>query len=184
MMHSYILFISGDLYNPDYGANPVSLKQIKQRTSPVFRRRNLERTQTSPLVERRHIPKQPRPVTSPLQITNAIQTNFDAEQSNEKAEKLLSKSATNFPIPDKPPILHRYNSVSPSLGRKKIMDTLSPKSLRRSVILRRSRKSEPVDGSVDRCSGCGFPVVDDRVSVTTKGGKRRLFHAECFKCSM
>ena len=175
--------ISGDLYNPDYGPNPVCLKEVTRHTSPVFRRRNLQRAETSPLVERRHIPKQPRPLTSPVQITNPNTTNFDVDLDDNPTHKLLSKSASNFPCLDRPP-LQRYNSVSPSLGRKKILDKLSPKSLRKSVMLRGSRKSEPVEGSLDRCSGCGFPIVDDRVSLTGKGGKRRLYHAECFKCSV
>ena len=178
--------LSGDLYNPDYGSNPVSLKVVR-RTSPSLQRKNLCRTQTSPLVERRHIEKHPRPVTSPLQITNLEKINFEVNPDTDSpAQLLLSKSATNFPGAEKPPV-QRYNSLSPTFGRKKILDKLSPQSLRKSVILRSSsRKSDGMvdSGGFERCSGCGFPVLDDRVSITGKGGNRRLYHAECFKCSV
>ena len=166
--------------------NPVILRDVTRHTSPGFQRKSLCRTQTSPLVERRqHVQKHPRPVTSPVQMANLERMAFGFDKEETPAQILMSKSASNFPCSEKPPILQRFNSVSPSTSRKKIMDKLSPRSLRKSAMLRSSSlKSDPGDRSVDTCNGCGFPVLDDRVSITGKRGKRRLFHAECFKCSM
>ena len=117
-----------------------------------------------------------------------VQDSSDSSPEICNVRKCLdTQSLTSSPATtrknDKPPLLHRYNSMSPTLCRKKISDKLSPASLRKSVILRSSRKSEPI--YVDMCCGCGFPLKDEnRISVSTKGGKRKQFHGECFKCSM
>ena len=102
--------------------------------------------------------------------------------------KLNTQSLNNSPDVNrksekKIPLLHRYKSMSPTMCRKTMSEKLSPSSLRKSVILRSSRKSEPIN--IEMCQVCGFPMKEDnRISVSGKGGKRRHFHGECFKCSM
>lgn len=162
--------------------------------------------QISPLVERRHKPRLPRPVTSPGDLafspvgyekfgsfsnpqTPMYEHRLAEPESPVQVPRTLNldtQSMTNSPAlsrrTDKPPPLQRFRSMSPTMCRRKLTEKLSPSSLRKSVILRSSRKSEPV--YIDLCHACGFPFNDDnRISVSAKGGKRHLFHGECFKCS-
>lgn len=163
-----------------------------------------EEKQISPLVEKRLKPRLPRPVTSPGDLSFIpIQPEQYGSWSNPQTPvyehrvadldspinmppRTLNpdtRSVTNSPTlsrkTDKPPSLQRFRSMSPTMGRKKLAEKLSPASLRKSVILRSSRRSE----SIELCQSCGFPFKDDnRISVAAKGGKRHLFHGECFKC--
>ncbi|KAL4220835.1 Rap1 GTPase-activating protein 1 [Mactra antiquata] len=189
---------SGDVYLDDSSSN-VRLQSIKMRRE-------------SPLVERRQNARRlPRPVTTPADIqclsvqsspsqrpTN-ISSRFDHIGANNSSDSspevanvrkcLDTQSLTNSPATGrksgKQPLLQRYCSLSPTFGRKnKNTDrNSSPQSLRKSVIIRSSRNSEPIH--FDVCSGCGFPFKDDnQISVANKTGKRKLYHGECFKCSI
>ncbi|XP_063409687.1 rap1 GTPase-activating protein 1-like isoform X3 [Mytilus trossulus] len=64
-------------------------------------------------------------------------------------------------------------SQSPGLPRK----SFSPSLLRRSIF-NRSQTEE-------KCSGCGFPIKDEkRISMKRAGDIRDVYHPMCFKCSI
>ncbi|XP_052081396.1 rap1 GTPase-activating protein 1-like isoform X9 [Mytilus californianus] len=64
-------------------------------------------------------------------------------------------------------------SRSPGLPRK----SFSPSLLRRSIF-NRSQNDE-------KCSGCGFPIKDEkRISMKRAGDIRDVYHPMCFKCSI
>lgn len=182
-------------------------------SSPNVKLQSVTVRQESPLVERRHnVRRLPRPITTPAELQSLnkekvcgsqrptnISSRFDRISGNSSTDSspemvnvrkcLDTQSLTNSPAagrkPGKPPLLQRYSSMSPTIGRKKrnTESFSSPVSLRKSVILRSSRNSEPIH--FDICSGCGFPFKDDnQISVANKMGKRKLYHGECFKCSM
>ncbi|XP_060594796.1 rap1 GTPase-activating protein 1-like isoform X4 [Ruditapes philippinarum] len=206
-LHGKLAPNTGDVYLEDNSA--VCLKKVTLPESPLVERRNIRRLPrpvTSPVeiqkfsnldweqcyeAAKRKInvsPKVERVSSFDSAQRYRVQDSSDSSPETCNVRKCLdTQSLTSSPSTSrkngKPPILHRYNSMSPTLCRKKISDKLSPASLRKSVILRSSRKSEPI--SVDMCGGCGFPLRDDnRISVSTKAGKRKLFHGECFKCSI
>ena len=164
---------------------------------------------TSPLVERRMKPRLARPVTSPGNLDILVPANQSAASPTNvcyrspiyehryvepespilmrKRLHLDTQSLSNSPCilrkAEKVPILQRYRSMSPTMCRKTIAEKLSPSSLRKSVMLKSSRRSDPVN--LEICSVCGFPIREDsRISVSGKSGRREQFHAECFKCSV
>ncbi|XP_033724585.1 rap1 GTPase-activating protein 1-like isoform X2 [Pecten maximus] len=68
--------------------------------------------------------------------------------------------------------------LSPNSKRK----SYSPSLLRRSFFNRQSKTD--LTSVEDKCSGCGFPVMDDRrVSVKRDVDKRDVYHSACFKCA-
>ncbi|XP_052284641.1 rap1 GTPase-activating protein 1-like isoform X4 [Dreissena polymorpha] len=193
---------SDDMYFPDHGGFPeeTSHNDFLYQDSSMVEMRNKQR------------PRPARPVTSPGNLEHLVsplshqrcnmvpspssppvyEHRFVEPESPMVAKrinlKLDTQSLNNSPDVNrkterKIPLLHRYKSMSPTMGRKTISEKLSPSSLRKSVILRSSRKSEPIN--IEMCQVCGFPLKEDnRISVTGKGGKRRHFHGQCFKCSI
>ncbi|XP_053379372.1 rap1 GTPase-activating protein 1-like isoform X4 [Mercenaria mercenaria] len=208
-LHGKIPKNTGDVYLEDNGS--VSLKKVSLPQSPLVERRNIRRLPRpvttpadiqnfstikleqlhsfdSPLRNSNGSPKVERVASYDASQRNRVYDSSDSSPETCNVRKSLdTQSLSSSPAPSrkngKQTILQRYNSLSPTLCRKKIADKLSPASLRKSVILRSSRKSEPI--SVDMCSGCGFPLRDEnRISVSARGGKRKQFHGECFKCSI
>ncbi|XP_052821073.1 rap1 GTPase-activating protein 1-like isoform X2 [Mya arenaria] len=166
--------------------------------------------ETSPLVERRNKPRLARPVTSPGNLEHLMLSRplterlsgvqhppspiYDHRFAEPESPIVVHRNAhpdtqslTNSPAigrkSEKSSPLLRYHSMSPTICRKRFIEKMSPSSLRKSVILKSSRRSEPV--YLDFCSVCGFPMKEEnRISVGGKSGKRQQFHAECFKCSI
>lgn len=198
--------LSGDIY-PEHTNSNVCLRRVIHQTSPLIERRNIRRLPrpvTTPVEIKNFSTTKLHSFDSPkgniyippnFEHRNSTDCSNPIEQrsNNSPAEMcngikcLDTQSLTNSPTTSRrharPPILHRYNSLSPTLCRKVIGEKLSPSSLRKSVILRSSRKSEPI--YVDMCNACGFPIkAENQISVATRGGTRKQFHTECFKCSM
>ena len=203
----------GDLYSPDLcsGAKGVVLREVRRMNplSPKVERRNLvrqPRPMTSPTELQQfnvgaHYDKSVGERVSLGSIGQIKEESYDSDhrsknksdpknirmntgpsQSPGETQSLTSSPVTWRKGQTQTP-LQRYKSVSPTFMRKRTGDKLSPASLRKSVILRSSRKSEPVSFTV--CQSCGFSIQDEKdVSVTNKSGKRHHFHGDCFKCSL
>ncbi|KAK3609251.1 hypothetical protein CHS0354_006176 [Potamilus streckersoni] len=162
---------SGDVYNPDIGS-PVQLREVISRGTS----------------------SSSRPKTCFLEDKGLSADHQQVLKSNSLERAATQRVTPHVPLQTPPlksnllAIRHTPLSVtksldsSPFIHKKKLSERISEKLSPRS-----QRRTVPADlvNSDNKCTSCGFPIPEEqRVSVTGKGGYRRLFHVGCFKCSV